>query len=347
MSDLDINSDDNSGGRRFEWMCDPPCDEGHSIELYRNGYHAELDSGSTFYQIFEPQTSENDNTAVQPRLIQHLDHGRRLNRDKIVLCMHGISWWSFSYHRSVQPLVQQGYTVILFDFYGRGRSQMNDVDAVCNLEYFCNQAYELLNYLNVDRVHLVGYSMGGAVATRFTVVHSARVAQLCLVGPAIVPVPMPLVAKLMVLPYIGRFLFNLFGARAMVAKLDTERFKFDIAQPENVDPLLIDDLIAKVKWQILLKPSFLPAFYSTIYNIPFAYGLLHLLPLIQDDIPVGVVLGKRDVVVPYELAKSLITHHLPRSRMISVDCGHAFTVEAPEQFATSIIKLLDNRSDDE
>ena len=40
----------------------------------------------------------------------------------LVICCHGISWWSFVYNDAVDPLMDRGFDVLLFDFYGRGRS---------------------------------------------------------------------------------------------------------------------------------------------------------------------------------------------------------------------------------
>ena len=44
----------------------------------------------------------------------------------------------------------------------------------------------LLDYLGIERAHLCGLSMGGAIATRFAIEHPDRVVRLVLVSPALI-----------------------------------------------------------------------------------------------------------------------------------------------------------------
>jgi 3-oxoadipate enol-lactonase len=74
----------------------------------------------------------------------------------------------------------QHFRVIRYDVRGYGgsfRPEMLYSDA--------EDLAALLDYLNVERVHLVGLSLGGRIAIDFAVAHPARVSSLTLAGPGL------------------------------------------------------------------------------------------------------------------------------------------------------------------
>jgi len=323
-------------------ILNPPYSE-PSLEIYREGHYAKLTHGWTFYQLFEPQI-DSDSNQTKPRLMKNLQEKTFNMPTKLVLCFHGITWWSISFHRLVQPLIENGYTVLLFDFYGRGRSCAPDISY--SLDMFLSQAIDLLDYLKItEMINLIGYSMGGAVATLFASTFPQRLHRLIGMGPAIVPVPMPLIGRLVTMGYgVGKFLFSLFGAQSMLRKVETERFSMDIFEPENIDPLIIDDLVEKVKWLILKKPGYLNSFHNTLCSIDFARGNVDLLNQItqnHQNLKVMIVLGEKDQIIPHKEATHIFKNHLPHAKIETLsNCGHAFTLEQPFELSEKIIKFL-------
>ncbi|EGC33959.1 hypothetical protein DICPUDRAFT_35893, partial [Dictyostelium purpureum] len=257
----------------------------------------------------------------------------------IVLCLHGLSWWAMSFHPIVQDLIENEYSVLLFDFYGRGRSESQDTIAY-TLDLFLTQAIDLLDYLNINNIYLIGYSMGGAVATLFAATHPQRLIKVCELGPAIVPVPVPLMGRIVTLPYVGKFLFRFFGAQAMLKRLETERFRNDISDYSSIDPLVIDDLVEKTRWMINQKPNYLYAFHSTLCNIPFSSGFVHLFPQIPSTLPILIILGTKDQVIPFEVSTNTFKQNFQNARVESVECGHSFTLEKAKQVADLIVRFL-------
>jgi 2-hydroxy-6-oxonona-2,4-dienedioate hydrolase len=117
--------------------------------------------------------------------------------DQTVVMLHGsgpgASGWS-NFHRNVAPLVNAGYRVVLMDCPGWSRSD----PVVCTgsrSELNARALKGLLDVLDIQRVDIVGNSMGGHSAVAFALAHPQRVGKLVLMGggtggaSAFVPMP--------------------------------------------------------------------------------------------------------------------------------------------------------------
>lgn len=92
----------------------------------------------------------------------------------------GASGWA-NFNRNVDPLVAAGYRVILMDCPGWSKSD----PIVCTgsrSELNAQALKGLLDALALDRVHLIGNSMGGHSAVAFALAHPQRVGKLVLMG---------------------------------------------------------------------------------------------------------------------------------------------------------------------
>lgn len=80
----------------------------------------------------------------------------------------------------ITPQLAQTYKVIAFDGQGAGLSPPLHKPA-----NFAEDLKNLLNHLNLDRVVLVGHSIGGQIATDFALAYPDRVSKLVLVAPGL------------------------------------------------------------------------------------------------------------------------------------------------------------------
>jgi pimeloyl-ACP methyl ester carboxylesterase len=133
-----------------------------------------------------------------------------------VIIVHGGTLGSMAYQAYVPPLVQDGWRVIIYDQYGRGFSDRPA--ASLSIDMLSTQLAELLVHLDIDRAHLFGVSMGGAVIARFGAEHGARVRSLAYQVPVIggVAITPALIATR--LPIIGKLLSRLIGVPAIIAR---------------------------------------------------------------------------------------------------------------------------------
>jgi len=104
-------------------------------------------------------------------------------RGPVVICVHGLTTPCFVWRGMIKGLALLGFRVLIYDLYGRGYSDRprGRQDAA----FFLRQLADLMTHQEVrGTVTLIGYSMGGAIATCFAAAHPERVRQLILLAPA-------------------------------------------------------------------------------------------------------------------------------------------------------------------
>ena len=148
---------------------------------------AEIDAFVAGFVVSEPSGEvASDVDAPTPR---ELDAGGRRLRylemgsgDGVpVLLLHGfgadLNSWMFT-----QPALAEGRRVIALDLPGHGGSS-KDVGSG-NVDALTDAVEAALTALGIERLHLVGHSMGGAVAAALTTRRPERVASLTLIASA-------------------------------------------------------------------------------------------------------------------------------------------------------------------
>lgn len=96
-----------------------------------------------------------------------------------ILLLHCSSWNSEQWH-SCLPELAKNYHVLAPDMRGHGRSDCPDEGY--RLSDFSKDLYELLDGLQIDKVHLVGSSMGAEIALRFASEYPDKVLSLTCEG---------------------------------------------------------------------------------------------------------------------------------------------------------------------
>jgi len=148
---------------------------------------AEIDAFVAGFVAPEPTSEDTaDDSAIAPRDIEA--GGKRLrvldigDGDAIpVLFVHGfgadLNTWMFT-----QPALTEARRTIALDLPGHGGSEkaLDGADAAS----FAATIDRALGVLGIERCHLVGHSMGGAIAVNFASWQPSRVASLSLLAPA-------------------------------------------------------------------------------------------------------------------------------------------------------------------
>lgn len=104
-------------------------------------------------------------------------------RGPVCVCIHGLTTSSYVWGGLARGLALMGFRILIFDHYGRGYSDRPK--AAHDDAFYLTELEELLAHENVGGdITLIGYSMGGAIATLFAANHPDRVRQLILLAPA-------------------------------------------------------------------------------------------------------------------------------------------------------------------
>ncbi len=98
-----------------------------------------------------------------------------------VLLFHGKNFFGAYWEDTIDRLREEGYRVIVPDQIGFGKSSKPDIPY--SFHRMGRHTRMLLDTLDVEEVAVVGHSMGGMVAARFTLMHPERTTRLILENP--------------------------------------------------------------------------------------------------------------------------------------------------------------------
>jgi pimeloyl-ACP methyl ester carboxylesterase len=219
----------------------------------------------------------------------------------------------------VQPLAQR-FRVIRLDWPGYGSSPAPQPAAQAGASYFLERFDAFMDALGIDRAHLMGNSVGGNVAARYALRKPQRVQSLVLISAGGFTAHNALTRAFCTLQ--GKVWFKrLLGAsftryylrrrtpwtRAMIERAGTGQ-----ARPEALE-------VNAAVWRSFIEPR---------HDLREVASQLHL--------PVLVVSGKHDPVIPAHSDGRNATRAIPGARQLVLDCGHAPFAELPEQFLEAV-----------
>ena len=133
-----------------------------------------------------------------------------------IILVHGATLGSMTYQDYAAPFVEAGFRVVLYDQYGRGFSDRPRTPF--SIDLMRAQLEELMDHLGIERAHLYGVSLGGAIVTRFAAAHSDRVQTLGLQVPLIGGANVSRGVSLARLPVIGPLLARFYAIPAIIER---------------------------------------------------------------------------------------------------------------------------------
>jgi pimeloyl-ACP methyl ester carboxylesterase len=275
---------------------------------------------------------------VQTRIV----HGYRrafvcVGSGPAVLLIHGIGndldTWG-----EVIPALAEHYTVIAPDLLGHGRSDRPRADY--SVAAYANGMRDLLSVLDIDRVSVVGHSLGGGVATQFAYQYPERCERLVLVSSGGVSRQVTLGLRLLTAPAADLVLgmVQVPGVKAAVhatlgalAALD-----HDIALDREVVLGMLDGLADAQSRQ---------AFVRTLRAVVDLRGqVVTMLDrcYLAAGMPTLLIWGSRDAVIPLEHAH-VARAAMPGSRLeVFEGAGHFPHHANPQRFVQLLCEFLDS-----
>jgi pimeloyl-ACP methyl ester carboxylesterase len=245
---------------------------------------------------------------------------------RVVVLAAGISVPYYIWDPTFAALVQAGFRVLRYDYYGRGYSDRPDVTYAQAV--YVRQLAELLDALHITQpVDLAGLSFGGSVVTSFADQHPARVASLIYVDPSFWS-PRP-VALSEGIPAVSNYLTAIFDERWWAdAQLD------DFLHPER-----FPDWPARYNVQVQYR-GFRRAQASTALTNAKVDQAPELKRVGQHPRPVIAFWGKDDRAVPFEFSTSLL-QAMPHAHLVPVEgSGHLPQWERPDAVHPPLIAFL-------
>lgn len=140
-------------------------------------YNKELDG---FTYPFDVKTF-NFNSQKKTLNMRYMDIGDK-NAQKTIVLLHGKNFAGYYWEKIANDLLKRNYRVIIPDQIGFGKSSKPDYYQYSFGQLALNTKL-LLDELNIEKIDLVGHSMGGMVAATFSANYADTVNKLILINP--------------------------------------------------------------------------------------------------------------------------------------------------------------------
>lgn len=215
------------------------------------------------------------------------------------------------------------YRVILPDNRGSGRTRVRDDDGTRSIQGFADDVLVLVDGLGLDRIHLVGASMGGMIVQAFALAHPERLRSLVLActlfgGPQAVAADPSVTAKL--LEAAGD---NADASLSVVAHPETTE-----RRPEAIRFYLASKAAQPHSAEEVAQRAQAVAAFDAADRVK---GI---------TAPTLVITGKQDILVPPENSR-MLAERIPDAELVEVDqAGHIFFCEQPDATNAALLSFL-------
>jgi pimeloyl-ACP methyl ester carboxylesterase len=256
-----------------------------------------------------------------------------------LLLIHGVGDSSTTWE-TVHAKLAQRFTVIAPDLLGHGESDKPRADY--SLAAFANGMRDLLSVLGIDRVTVVGHSLGGGIAMQFAYQYPQFVERIVLVSSGGVTKDVSFALRLAALPMGSEALAMLRVPGALPAVQLAGRAAGKILGSTKFGRDLPDGLRLFAR---LREPAALSAFSRTLRAVVDGRGQLVTMldrSYLMQCMPLQLIWGEDDLVIPVSHAR--IAHAaVPGSRLeIFKHSGHMPFHDHPDRFVEIVERFVDS-----
>ncbi len=248
------------------------------------------------------------------------------------LMIHGLGATKVSFLPTLAALAPNGHRAIAVDLPGFGDSD-KPVMGTYNARFFAQSMTALLDALELDRVDVIGNSMGGRVALELGLTAPERVRRLVMLAPALAWLRGRPFA-----PYL-RFVVPQLGLIQPAPRWIVEHIVRYVIPGADTEWTAagIDEFLRSY-----LTPRGRAAFYAAARNIyldaPHGRdGFWTRLPSLEP--PSLFVWGRKDPLVPISFER-YVREALPNASHLELQCGHVPQLERPKETHQAILRFL-------
>ena len=254
-----------------------------------------------------------------------------------VVLLHGMGGSAAGWLPSLGAFESQ-HRIYAPDLIGHGRTAKLDSDSggFSDLVKF---VHDFMTELKIDRAHIVGHSMGGAIALRFAMDHPERIGKMVLASSGGLGREITPLFRIMSIPVIGEIL------AALNATSDVKKFG-DNVRKGSKNPAKITDELIEILFRIEQKPG---QYKTTLKFLREGVNFLgqrpgYIGPILQGlpslDLPILLIWGRQDDLVPFAHGEFAVKK-LPTARLEVLDaCGHVPMFDQPEIFNRLVLEFL-------
>lgn len=267
------------------------------VNLWRKGVHSHyVEAGGYQIHYFEAQPSDG-------------------SPDRPLLLIHGLGSRGEDWAPLIPRLAAAGFHVYVPDLLGYGRSPKPNVDYSISLQE--DLIVQFLQALNLSKLDVGGWSMGGWVAAKLALDHPAMVDRLVLYDSAGIYFPATWEA-------------SLFTPTDPSGLIDLTRMLDP--NPRPLPPFVARDAIRRLQRGGWVVRRSLQSMTAGRDLLDFRLAQLHT--------PTLLIWGSRDVLIPPSVAEQMHTL-IPNSSLDIIDgCGHLAPGQCPNFVLKSTVDFL-------
>lgn len=250
-------------------------------------------------------------------------------RGPVAVCVHGLTTPSFVWRGLARGLALMGYRVLIYDLYGRGFSDRPE--GAQTRAFFLRQLEDLLEDQEVGGdITLMGYSMGGAIATCFAAAHPDRIRQLVLIAPAGMGVKAGWLTRVIAgVPVLGDWL--MLAGFSGSHKRATER--------ERDLPTSVEGIVDLQQRELQFK-GYIPAVLSSLRGILSKSLEAEHKALAKRGVPVLAVWGRMDDVIAERAPGQLAEWNRHARQEVVETAGHGLVYTHTEFVLAALRETL-------
>lgn len=249
-----------------------------------------------------------------------------------VVLVHAFLMSHLSFDDIIDELAER-FHVIAPDLPGFGESEKpSPARYAYGIESAAEAVADLIAAFGVGRAHVIGHSMGAAVALTLAAGHPELVQRLVLEDALCYPVPLKLGSRLSLVPVLGGILFKQLFGRAMFRAHMRDR----VFRPSARLPM---DRIDR-HYDLFNTPSARESAHAVMRAIIDTRAVVARLPRVRA--PTLVVWGGEDREYPVASANRL-AREIHGAKLEIMDAGHAPHEERPREFVALVTEFMEGR----
>ena len=242
-------------------------------------------------------------------------HIQELNKDAedTVVLIHGMFSNLSIYYFNIAPILAQHFHVVLYDLKSHGMSEC--VLGGYDLENMSSDLIAMMDYLQIKKVQLVGYSFGGLIALKTALIAPERLGQLVIIEA---PDPQDEKARDIIEEYSKEFLENYIANFT-----DTTKVKMGKRQLEKNHRL----------YEFLFNETTIKA------DMAKEKLFLHHSPISELQIPTLLLYGAASNCKP---TGEWLQSQIDSAELKFIDGDHNIPIQEPIQIAKTIVQFFTN-----
>lgn len=296
-----------------------------------------LAAGFALPFIIERRRPDMDDTAraAAPGMFAELSDGLTHYRwhgpddGPVLVCIHGLTTPGYVWDALMPSLAEAGFRVLRYDLYGRGHSDRPR--GAQTRAFFIRQLRDLLQHQGIGGgITLLGYSMGGSIATVFAAAEPERVGRLILLAPAgVIHAPGRLAELARRVPVLGDWL--------MLALSGAELRRS--ARTQSGPPDVVADFAERQAIETGRR-GYLPAVLSSSRNMLAETLEEEHRALAALGVPVAAIWGQDDTVIPIRALGRLAEWNRNARQATVAGAGHGLTYTHPSDVIEALADVI-------